>query len=39
MRGGLLEAEYGQEIERVKTTLAELAGSEPHWQQYLDAWA
>jgi predicted PolB exonuclease-like 3'-5' exonuclease len=39
MRGGLLEAEYEQEIAQVKTTLAELARSEPHWQQYLDAWA
>jgi len=38
MRGGLLEAEYQQEIEFVKNTLSELSSAEPHWQQYLAAW-
>ncbi len=38
MRGGLLEAEYVQEIEFVKSTLAGLAQAEPHWQEYLAAW-
>ena len=38
MRGGLLEAEYLQEIEMVKNSLAELVPHEPHWQTYLDAW-
>ncbi len=38
MRGGLMEAEYVQEIELVKSTLAGLAQAEPHWQEYLAAW-
>ena len=38
MRGGLLEAEYDQEIQHIQTTLAELAANEPHWAQYLKAW-
>jgi predicted PolB exonuclease-like 3'-5' exonuclease len=38
MRGGLLEAEYAQEIDFVKNTLAEWAPTEPHWQEYLAAW-
>jgi predicted PolB exonuclease-like 3'-5' exonuclease len=38
MRGGLLETEYAQEIDFVKARLAELAPTEPHWQEYLAAW-
>ncbi len=38
MRGGLLEAEYAQEIELVKETLGNLAPTEPHWNEYLSAW-
>ncbi|HZY19383.1 MAG TPA: 3'-5' exonuclease [Ramlibacter sp.] len=38
MRAGLTEAEYTQEIALVKDTLAGLAGMEPHWREYLDAW-
>jgi 3'-5' exonuclease len=36
MRGGLLEAEYEQEIALVRSTLAAL--DEPHWTEYLAAW-
>jgi predicted PolB exonuclease-like 3'-5' exonuclease len=39
MRGGLTDAEYDQEIAFVKTTLGDLAPGEPHWQEYLAAWA
>ena len=39
MRGGLLEAEYEQEIAFVKESLGQLAPHEPHWQEYLAAWA
>ncbi len=39
MRGGLTEAEYSQEIDMVKSTLGTLAPQEPHWQEYLAAWA
>ena len=40
MRGGFTEAEYGREIEFVRTTLEALVGErEPHWREYLDAWA
>ena len=39
MRGGLTEAEYAQEIDFVKATLGNLAPGEPHWQEYLAAWA
>lgn len=38
MRGGLLEKEYAQEIELVKSTLADLSASQTHWQAYLAAW-
>ncbi len=38
MRGGLTEAEYAQEIDLVQETVAQLASSEPHWREYLDAW-
>lgn len=38
MRGGLLAQEYDEEIARVKSTLAELAPAEPHWNEYLAAW-
>lgn len=38
MRGGLTEAEYEQEIAYVKDTLGELAHTEAHWREYLDAW-
>jgi predicted PolB exonuclease-like 3'-5' exonuclease len=38
MRGGFTEAEYGQEIALVKSTLSELAPQESHWQEYLAAW-
>jgi len=39
MRGGFTEAEYEQEIAYVKHTLADLAHTEPHWREYLAAWA
>ena len=39
MRGGLLEEEYAQEIDFVKSTLGELSGTEPHWLEYLAAWS
>ncbi|MDO8888486.1 3'-5' exonuclease [Hydrogenophaga sp.] len=39
MRGGLTEAEYGQEIAMVKETLGNLAPNESHWNEYLAAWA
>lgn len=39
MRGGLTEAEYGQEIAMVKETLGNLAPTESHWDEYLKAWA
>ena len=38
MRAGLTEAEYEQEIAMVRATLGNLAG-EPHWHEYLAAWA
>ena len=38
MRGGLTDAEYGQEIGCVKETLAQLSPAESHWREYLDAW-
>ncbi|NDG16102.1 MAG: 3'-5' exonuclease, partial [Betaproteobacteria bacterium] len=38
MRGGLLEAEYAQEMDFVKSTLSALAPVEPHWHEYLAAW-
>jgi len=39
MRCGFTEAEYDQEIAFVKQTLGTLAPDEPHWQEYLAAWA
>ena len=39
MRGGFTEAEYGQEIAFVQQNLQALAPQEPHWQEYLQAWA
>ena len=39
MRGGFLEKEYQQEIAMVRETLAQWAPQEPHWQEYLQAWA
>ena len=39
MRGGFTAAEYEQEIGFVKDTLAQLAPTESHWQEYLSAWA
>jgi len=39
MRGGLLDKEYDQEMASVKTTLQALAADEPHWDEYLRAWA
>lgn len=39
MRGGFTEAEYEQEVGFVRSTLGELAPNEPHWQEYLAAWA
>ncbi len=38
MRGGITPAEFNQEIAFVKSSLAELAPHEPHWQEYLSAW-
>jgi 3'-5' exonuclease len=39
MRGGLLQAEYEQEIDLVKKSLTELLPIEPHWDEYLKAWS
>ncbi|WP_066709289.1 3'-5' exonuclease [Curvibacter delicatus] len=39
MRGGFLEKEYEQEIALIKDTLGKLAPTEPHWDEYLKAWA
>jgi predicted PolB exonuclease-like 3'-5' exonuclease len=39
MRGGFTEAEYAQEMAFVKVQLGNLAPQEPHWQEYLQAWA
>jgi 3'-5' exonuclease len=39
MRGGFTAAEYDQEIAFVKDTLGQLAPTEPHWDEYLRAWA
>ncbi len=39
MRGGLTEAEYDGEIALARETLGALAPAEPHWREYLDAWA
>ncbi len=39
MRGGLLDKEYMQEIELVKSALSDLSPSQPHWQAYLQAWS
>lgn len=39
MRGGLTEAEYAQEMDFVRQSLTSLSGGEPHWQEYLQAWA
>ncbi len=38
MRGGLVDDEYEQEIALAKTTLGNLASSQPHWGEYLSAW-
>jgi 3'-5' exonuclease len=38
MRGGFTEAEYEQEVNLVKSSLANLAPQEPHWVEYLAAW-
>jgi len=37
MRGGFTEAEYEREIAFVRETLAGIG--EPHWSEYLAAWA
>ena len=39
MRGGFTPQEYEREIAFVKETLGNLAPGEPHWQEYLAAWA
>ena len=39
MRGGLTEAEYEQEIAFVRQNLQAWLPTEPHWQEYLQAWA
>ena len=39
MRGGLLDKEYKQEIEMVRSALSDLSPSQPHWQAYLQAWS
>ncbi|MBN9371283.1 3'-5' exonuclease [Hydrogenophaga sp. YM1] len=39
MRGGFTPDEYEREIAYVKETLGGLAPGEPHWQEYLAAWA
>jgi len=38
MRGGMLDKEYAQEIGLIKETLGNLAATEPHWDEYLQAW-
>jgi predicted PolB exonuclease-like 3'-5' exonuclease len=38
MRGGLTEAEYDAEIALARDTLAQLAPTEAHWEEYLAAW-
>jgi len=38
MRGGLTEAEYEREMGVVKEALSGMAGAEPHWAEYLQAW-
>jgi predicted PolB exonuclease-like 3'-5' exonuclease len=38
MRGGFTEAQYEHEIAYVRETLGHLAGTEPHWDEYLTAW-
>jgi predicted PolB exonuclease-like 3'-5' exonuclease len=38
MRGGFTEAEYDQEVDRVRASLQALAPQESHWREYLDAW-
>jgi 3'-5' exonuclease len=38
MRGGFTDAEYEQEIAFVKETLGDLAPTESHWSEYLNAW-
>ncbi len=37
MRAGFTEAEYDREVAFVRETLAGI--DEPHWREYLDAWA
>ena len=37
MRGGLTDDEYTQEVTMVRATLAAI--DEPHWREYLAAWA
>jgi len=37
MRGGFSDAEYRREVAGVRETLAGL--DEPHWREYLGAWA
>jgi hypothetical protein len=37
MRGGFTEAEYEREVAYVKETLS--GSAEPHWQEYMAAWA
>ncbi len=37
MRAGFTEAEYDREVAFVRETLAAI--DEPHWREYLDAWA
>ncbi len=39
MRGGFTPEEYDREIAYVRETLGHLAPDEPHWQEYLAAWA
>ena len=38
MRGGFTDAEYEREIAFVKETLGDLAPTESHWSEYLNAW-
>jgi 3'-5' exonuclease len=39
MRCGFTEEEYEQEVALVKRSLGDLAATEPHWHEYLAAWA
>ena len=39
MRGGLSPQEHADEIDLVRRTVGEWAATEPHWAEYMQAWA